>query len=110
MTTTPIIKAWNGKWHIFETSLGWVPAEPVGNYNRVAKPKRLKVLTRCGLTILAKSELQDVTKREDFVTIGPKYHMERPINACKNCLTVLNRRYPKVETPKNWLDNARIRD
>lgn len=92
---TPIIQAWNGKWHIFEKSLGWVPAQPVDDWNRVAKPKRLRVLVRCGLEVYSKRELREISKRSDFTFITKDGWERDSITFCKNCRATIDARYPK---------------
>lgn len=42
------VQVWSGKWHLLESVTGTHPAEPVGPWNRVAKPERKKILTQCG--------------------------------------------------------------
>lgn len=49
--TVHVVRAWNGKWHLYAGDRGIAPAEPVGDYNRVAKPEREKAVTMCGENI-----------------------------------------------------------
>src|ERR1041385_312252 len=49
-----LVKAWNGKVHIFEKRAGTSPAVPIGPYNSVAKPERDVALTGCGNRVMIK--------------------------------------------------------
>jgi hypothetical protein len=62
MTEIQIVKAWNGKWHLYEKDLEIIPAVvPDGTwYTRIAKPERLMVLTGCGLHVYQRKRIMEV--------------------------------------------------
>ncbi len=103
MTDTHVVQAWNRKWHIYEQDSGIREAEPVGAYNRVAKPARRQALTGCGLGILVRDE-RTINHRSDFTLITPRGTERFSMTFCKNCLRIINRRYPRPTTPTTWVE------
>ena len=77
------VRAWNGKWHILERVTGTHLAEPVGTWNRVAKPERTMVLTNCGLQAFSREIVDELPTRESrHWGLQPKGSM------CDNCRAV----------------------
>ena len=100
-----VVRAWNGKWHIWEADLGVSPAEPVGSYNSVAKPERVDALTVCGEQIYVRERRSEYPVRYYPQSVWRRkagWEMDQSLTWCTRCATVVQHRLaPKLEKLNN---------
>jgi len=75
------VKAWNGKWHLLDRTIGTEPAVP-GGPGTVAKVARPIIITKCGLQAFARR------------FSGDTLVVHRSKMKCANCWSMIKIKYP----------------